>query len=363
MGDTNAMKLNILPAPTFRWLRMNDASCRVGTVDGSLGISEEIPGEVRTEGIRAREISGIRTGCGRAVDELLVRENAAVRTYRIGGGVRAGHALRLDFPYEKSAGKANELNIVLEAGSELVTVMDFTSDPDAEGFAAVQTKIRAGEKSRLTLVQIVRVGEKMTFVNDVGVHLDDDAELSVIHLFLSGGRIYQGLQTELFGNGSAMRTDTGYIVRGGDLLDMNYNAVHTGKKTVSGMTVNGVLRDKASKTFRGTIDFVRGSAGSSGDETEDVLLLSDDVVNRTIPLILCAEEDVSGNHGATIGRIQEDMLFYLSARGMSENDIVRMLEEARLNAVIRSIPDEKTREKLRGPGDVEEEPALCPADV
>ena len=141
----------------------------------------------------------------------------------------------------------------------------------------------------------------------------------------------------------------GYIVRGGNLLDMNYNAVHTGKKTVSGMTVNGVLRDKASKTFRGTIDFVRGSAGSVGDETEDVLLLSDDVINRTIPLILCAEEDVSGNHGATIGRIPEDMIFYLSARGMSEKDIVRMLEKARLDAVIRSIPDEKTREKLTDP--------------
>ena len=315
MGDTNTIKLNTLPAATFRWLRMNDASCRVGTIDGSLEISEEFPGEVCAKGIRAPEVSGIRTGCGRAVDDLLAKENAAVRTYRIEDGVKAGHALRLDFPYGKSAGKANGVDIVLGAGSELVTVMDYTSEPDAEGFAAVRTKICAGAKSHLTLVQIVRVGEKMTFVNDVGVHLDDGAELSVIHLFLSGGKIYQGLQTALFGTGSTMRSDTGYIVRGGDL-------------------------------FRGTIDFVRGSAGSAGDETEDVLLLSDDVINRTIPLILCAEEDVSGNHGATIGRIPEDIRFYLSARGLSEKDIVRMLEKARLDAVIRRIPDERTREKL-----------------
>ena len=348
MGDTNTMKLNILPAATFRWLRMNEAVCRVGEIDGSLGISREIPEEVRSEGTKAPEVQGMKTGCGSALDALLLSEGASADAFRIPDGVKAGHALRLDFRYGQSAGKVNEIDLVLGAGSELTAVMDYTSDPDAEGFAAVQTKIHAGAKSRLTLVQIVRVGGKMTFVNDTGAFLAEDAELSVIHLFLSGGKIYQGMRAALDGQGSSLRTDTGYVVAGEALLDMNYNAVHTGRKTVSRMTVNGVLRENASKTFRGTIDFVRGSAGSTGDETEDVLLLSEDVVNKTIPLILCAEEDVAGNHGATIGRIPEDMLFYLSARGLSEEDIVKMLEKARIDAVIRRIPDGKTRDKLEG---------------
>lgn len=45
--------------------------------------------------------------------------------------------------------------------------------------------------------------------------------------------------------------------------------------------------------------------------------MGDNVVNQTIPLILCAEEDVEGNHGASIGQLDEEMLFYLSSRGMS----------------------------------------------
>lgn len=346
MADINMMKLNTLPAATFRWLRMNDAVCRVGMTDGSLDISEDIPSQVHAESTKAAEVCDLETGCGNAVTELLAKENAAVRTFRAASGTRAGHALRLGFPYGKGEGKTNEIDLVLGEDSELTVVMDYTSDPDAGGFAAVQTKIHAGARSRMTLVQIVRVGEKMTFVNDVGAYLADEARLTVVHLFLSGSRVYQGVRAALCGNGSALKTDTGYIVRGESLLDMNYNAVHTGKRTVSGMNVSGVLRDKASKTFRGTIDFVRGSAGSAGDETEDVLLLSEDVVNKTIPLILCAEEDVSGNHGATIGRIPEDMRFYMEARGLSEKDIVGMLEKARIDAVIRKIPDEVTREKL-----------------
>ena len=54
------------------------------------------------------------------------------------------------------------------------------------------------------------------------------------------------------------------------------------------MESNGILNGNAFKLFRGSIDFVKGCAGSVGNEKEDVLLLGDDVVNQTIPLILCA---------------------------------------------------------------------------
>ena len=69
------------------------------------------------------------------------------------------------------------------------------------------------------------------------------------------------------------------------------------------------MRDTAFKLFRGTIDFVKGSAGSVGNEKEEVLLIDEKCVNQTIPIILCAEEDVVGNHGATIGKPDEELLF------------------------------------------------------
>ena len=73
--------------------------------------------------------------------------------------------------------------------------------------------------------------------------------------------------------------------------------------------LRALYRTGLKKTFRGTIDFRCGSSGSVGDEQEDVLLLGENIVNKTIPLILCEEEDVDGRHGATIGRLPEDMLF------------------------------------------------------
>ena len=103
------------------------------------------------------------------------------------------------------------------------------------------------------------------------------------------------------------------------------------------------LLDKASKTFKGTLDFRTGSTGSAGDEQEDTLLLSPDVVNRTMPVILCQEEDVDGRHGATIGQLGEDTLFYMESRGISEEEAKKIMVKARLDSIANMIPDDDIR--------------------
>ena len=141
----------------------------------------------------------------------------------------------------------------------------------------------------------------------------------------------------------AFTADIAYTVGNDAVLDMNYVALHEGKKSVSEIKTDGVLHENSKKLFRGTIDFKKGAAGAVGNEKEDVLLLDDDVVNQTIPLILCAEEDVEGNHGATIGKLDDDMVFYLESRGMELPKIYKMMAKARIDAVLRLVPDEKTK--------------------
>ena len=100
----------------------------------------------------------------------------------------------------------------------------------------------------------------------------------------------------------------------------------------------------AKKTLRGTLDFKTGSSGSVGDEQEDALLLSEDVINSTMPVILCQEEDVEGRHGATIGQLGEDLLFYMQTRGIDEEEAKRIMIKARLESVARLIPDEEIKQ-------------------
>ena len=78
---------------------------------------------------------------------------------------------------------------------------------------------------------------------------------------------------------------------------------------------------------------------------EEVLLLGDGAVNRTIPLILCGEEDVEGNHGASIGELDEKTLFYLMSRGFTKEAAEKMIARARLDAVAGQIKEPSIREK------------------
>ena len=75
-------------------------------------------------------------------------------------------------------------------------------------------------------------------------------------------------------------------------------------------------------------------------------MLGDGVVNKTVPLILCAEENVVGNHGATIGELDEDTLFYFESRGISAEVAENIMARAAIERRARTMEDETAREAV-----------------
>ena len=72
-------------------------------------------------------------------------------------------------------------------------------------------------------------------------------------------------------------------------------------------------------------------------------MLGDGVANKTVPLILCDEENVVGNHGATIGELDEDTLFYFESRGISAEEAENIMAHAAIERLARTIGDETTQ--------------------
>ena len=244
--------------------------------------------------------------------------------------------------YEDGKNCFNRLEIEAKAGSELTVFMTYISTAQAAGQASVQTKIAAAAGASVKLVQVQLLGQSYVQLNDVGCELGDNAAFELLQLQLGSKRIYNGVRTELIGEAADFNAAIGYYGRQEQTIDMNFIANHYGKKTTCEMTADGVLQGGAKKIYRGTIDFRNGCGGAVGDEKETVLLLSDDVVNQTIPLILCSEEDVQGNHGASIGKLDENLLFYLCSRGFTEQEAVDMMAKAKIDALCRRIEDEDT---------------------
>lgn len=364
------IQINTLPAYTWNWLHMNEVQMKGVRVSGAETLREEIPDGVSAEDSAEPVFAEVQSGCGSDMDKMIREMEISTRVYRAGKGMHLSVPVRTALAYtdqgrmydlsqnkkrsgavaapnyENPEGRINAFAIHLEKDSEMTVVMDYTSASDAKGLAAVQTKITAEENSVLHLIQIQRLGDGFTFLHDIGGTCADNARIEVIRLILGGRNTYEGCRIALPGYRAYASVDTGYQVSGDGHLDMNYDIYHTGKKTKCEMNAAGVLRDNAFKLYRGTIDFQKGCAGAEGDELEDVLLMDDTVTNQTIPIILCAEEDVVGNHGATIGRIDENLLFYMEARGMKKEEIYEMMAKARIDAVIHKIPDAQTRKVL-----------------
>ena len=131
------------------------------------------------------------------------------------------------------------------------------------------------------------------------------------------------------------------------MLDFKDVSVHGGRDTLCEMHTAGVLTGHADKILRGTVDFQRGAKRGVGHESEDVLLFSPNARNRTAPLILCGEEEVEGQHAASVGRLDENKLYYLRSRGLSEAQAHRLMVDARFAPAIDKIPLESLQDEVR----------------
>lgn len=278
----------------------------------------------------------VKTGMGADMEALVKEAGAKAQRFLLSEGEGA---VKLHWHYTDGEQCVSAVELRAAAGTSMDVVMQMDADEAAQGFAGVQTKVLAQAGATVRIWQVQMAGAEFTLLNNLGIQCADNARVELYQVALGAGKNYIGCETALLGAQSQFQLDMGYLVDGAGRLDMNYNAVHTGVESESQMNANGVLRARASKLFRGTIDFHRGSKGAVGDEKEDVLLMDPTVINQTVPLILCAEEDVQGNHGATIGKLDEELIFYLESRGMKREAIYELMAGARIEAVTRQIPD------------------------
>ncbi len=259
---------------------------------------------------------------------------------------KKGEVVYLPLVFEDGKRYEHEQVITAEENAEITVIMDYTSERNAGGFSSIKTRLIARPYSKIHLVKVQLLGANYVQIDDTFGKCDDSAKIEVTQIELGGSKVYAQVKTDLTGYQSSFKSDTAYITKENQILDMNYLVNHHAEKTDTKMTVKGVVSGNSLKTYRGTIDFKRGCAGATGDEMEDVLLLSPSAVNKSIPMILCDEEEVSGTHGSTIGKIGGDELFYFQARGISVSDAEKILTRAKVLSVASLIPSEQVRTKI-----------------
>ena len=243
---------------------------------------------------------------------------------------------------------ANTGVIVREGAEATVVIAAFAGDAgdsdagdsDALPTSAALTRIVVETGAKLHLIEMLGVNEGQQHLESVGLEIHQDAAVDVKQYALGGSTIGLGLTANLVGARARLDLNNRYHATHEETLDINHLVRMRGTSTRAQLTESGVLNEAAKKTLRATIDLVRGAKDAQGNEIETVMILGDDVVNKTMPVILCDEDDVAGNHGATIGSVSPEQLDYLAARGLSRQAAEQLFVRALFEDAIINAPEE-----------------------
>jgi hypothetical protein len=238
---------------------------------------------------------------------------------------------------EKTLHVANNL-IVAEDGCALTVVMDYSKVTDAGKARHLGiTRLIAGRGARVTLFKIQRTGLSDVFIDQTFLQVEEGAEVHVVDVQLGGQFRGVNYSADLVGRRSKATVNALYLGGPEQRMDLSYTMRHIGALSESEILSKGALNANAQKVFRGNLLFEKGSVQSVGREHEAVMLLDERAHSESIPALLCAEDDVVGEHAASVGRMDQEKLFYLMSRGLTPEAAKKLVVKAAFESVLAEV--------------------------
>lgn len=327
-------RVNTPPAQTWNYLRANDITLTVPKLSRKGDVYFALPQIFRK----------IETGMGEKVTAWVTSQAADATYIEVHKGEHRAEPIVVDI--DAAAGNVHDTGVMVREGAE-ATVVVLAHGKASEGkTSASLVRIIAEKRTRVHLYEFVTAGELEQHLESVGIDADDDALIDVHQYLLGGATTAVGFCANLSGDRARIDLKASYLARGKETLDINHVVRCRGENTRAEVHESGVLDDAAKKSLRATIDLVHGGKGAKGNEAETVLVLGDDVVNKTMPVILCDEDDVQGNHGATIGSVGVDQMQYLHDRGLTQPEAEQLYVRALFDDAVIKSPNALVRKAV-----------------
>lgn len=341
--------------------RLEGAACALVFIDGrfapefsSLGnlpAGLEVSTLAQARGVSAEEIeqhlgryANIRRDVFPALNTALWEDGAYIRIRRGAAFAPPVHLL-----YVSAAGDAPIMThprtlIVAEPASEAAVVEDYISIGPGAAFCNSVTELAAGEDANISHYLVERENFDAFNFSTLRIEQSRGANVSSHSVLLGGGLVRNNVHPVLAGSGADCLINGLFIGAGRQHLD-NYMLVeHASPNCASRQFYNGILDDEAHGVFHGRILVHKDAQKTDAKQTNRNLLLSDEARIDTKPQLEIRADDVKCTHGATIGQIEEEQLFYLRSRGLDEAAARSLLLSAFAGACLDRMKETPVRE-------------------
>ena len=160
--------------------------------------------------------------------------------------------------------------------------------------------------------------------------IEDNGKINFYIVDFGGKNTVTNYYSNIKGKEADSRLNTLYIGKDEQLIDLNYIGELYGEKSNVNIEV----------------DFKRGCKKATGNENENCILLSDKAKSLALPMLLCSEEDVEGNHSTSSGKVAEKELFYIMSRGFKQKEALKLLVRAKFNKILEEIKNEDLKNEI-----------------
>jgi Fe-S cluster assembly protein SufD len=239
------------------------------------------------------------------------------------------------------------LLVVAEPGSRFSVIEEHASaSADLSGYsnAAVEIVVQAGAKVEYVSVQ--NLSRATWHFASHHARVDRDAELDWVTAGFGSAKGKVRIQNDLAGRGATSRVTGAYFADGTQHLDYDTFQEHIAPDTTSDFAFKGALRDRARAVWRGMIRVEEGAQKTNAYQENRNLLLSKTAHADSIPGLEILANDVRCTHGATLGQVDREQLFYLMARGLSRSEAERLIVRGFFQDVLDRVELEPVREAL-----------------
>lgn len=242
---------------------------------------------------------------------------------------------------------ANMRNVIIsDSSSQAHIIQGFFSENANESFTNVITEVFVKENAHLSIDKVQFEDETCYQINTEQVEQDKNSNFTINTITLNGGLIRNNLNIDVNGQNCISNLSGAYLLKGNQHIDNHTVVDHKVPNCESHELYKGVIDDKSTAVFNGKV-FVRKNAQKiNAFQSNANVLLSDDATVDSKPELEIYADDVKCSHGSTTGQLDEEAIFYLRARGISEKSARKLIVSAFIKDVLLKIDNKDFKEYI-----------------
>jgi Fe-S cluster assembly protein SufD len=239
------------------------------------------------------------------------------------------------------------LLVVVEEGASVSLIEEYASaSPELRGYSNAVSELFVGPAAKLEYVSIQNLSRETWHFASHHARVERDARLDWVAGGFGSRKGKTWIQNDLAGQGAESRVTGAYFADGEQHIDYDTFQEHIAPSTTSDFAFKGALRDTATAVWRGMIRVENEAQQTNAYQENRSLMLSPDAHAVPIPGLEILANDVRCTHGATVGRVDRDELFYAMARGLSRAEAERLIIRGFFQDILDRIDLQPVREAV-----------------